>query len=343
MIPGHPFFARLASVFDRSWSLGRVFGTEIRLHVTTLFLPLYALWTASRATVGGGFLLAFSLAYVVVLYALIVVHEFGHIFAARRFGLPGRRITLSPLGGLAHLESPAPSPRAEIAIALAGPATNAVWYGLALAVEFLVRPTGLSGFALDVFAELNLGLMLFNLLPFFPLDGGRTFRGLMALKLHPNRATIIAANVGVVGGARVLIYGLMGGGPHGFLTAMIGMMVVTTCLQERAMARVSDGPYGRAADPWSFDDDAWRRGRSIAGDEPRSGRAGPGFFERRRLESAEREAKATTARRAELEAEVDRLLDKVATKGGLAALTTAEQNALKRASEELKKLRGGRA
>ncbi len=343
MTPGHPFFARLASVFDRSWSLGRVFGAEIRLHVTTLFLPIYGLWRASETPGGGWFPYAYALAFVVVLYFLIVVHEFGHIFAGRRFGVPGRRITLSPLGGLAHLESPAPSPRAEIAIALAGPATNAVWYGIARAVAFALPPTGYARFFIEVFAELNLGLLLFNLLPFFPLDGGRTFRGLLALKLHPNRATLIAANVGIVGGALLLVYGLMSSGPFGFLTAMIGMMVVTTCLRERLVARMSDGPYGAPPDPWSFDADAWRQGRSIAGDEPRSGRAGPGLLERRRQERAEREELSVAARRSELEAEVDRLLDKVATKGGLAGLTQAEQNALKRASEELKKLRGGRA
>jgi Zn-dependent protease len=339
MNQGLPFFGRLSAALERSWRVGRVAGVEVRVRVTTLLLPLWALWRAASAPVGGGFLLAYLLGYVVVLYALVLVHEFGHIFAARRFGVPSRLVTLSPLGGLAHLESPAPSPRAEIAIALAGPATNLAWWGLALGAQYAFAPTGVPGFLLASFAEINFGLLAFNLLPIFPLDGGRTFRGLLALKLHPNRASLIAANVGLVGGGALFLLGFFGGGAGGFLTALIGMTAISACLQERAVARFSDGPYAHAADPWSFDADAWRGGRNIAGEEAAAAR--PGFFERRRREKAAAAAVRAAERRRELEAEVDRLLDKVAQQGGLAALSRSEQDALKRASAELKRLRGG--
>jgi Zn-dependent protease len=324
------------SALDRSWRIGRLFGVEIRVHLATLLVPLFALWSAARAPYGGGFLLAYSLGSIAALYFVVLVHEFGHIFAARRFRMPSRLVTLSPLGGLAHLESPPPNPKAEIAVAAAGPATHVVWY---LLVELVLRtagPEGATRFVLEGFSALNLGLLLFNLLPFFPLDGGRVLRGLLALKLHPNRATFVAATVGLVGSVPMMIAGFFRGGFGGAILFLIGLRVLETCLRERLMAKFSEGPYARASSPWAFDDDAWREGRRLDGDEPERKR--PGFFERRRIERAERARRRDAERRAELQAAIDRLLEKVSA-AGLAGLTPRERDELKRASTELAKLK----
>lgn len=331
-------FRRLAGVFDRSWRIGRLFGVEIRLHVMTLLLPALSLWSLGGSTFESGFVAAYVFGSIAALYLVILVHEFGHIFVARRFQVRSRAITLSPLGGLAHLESPAPHPRAEIAIALAGPATNALWYGLAKAVVPALGPTGLTWFAVESFATLNLYLLLFNLLPFFPLDGGRTFRAALALKLHPNRASLVAANVGVAGGVGLIVYGFVQPGMEGFLVVLIGLRCLQVCLRERMAAKYEESPYAPARDPWSFDSDAWKEGRPIDGGEPEETSRRPGLVARVRRDLAGRAEKKASERRVELQREIDALLEQVAAKG-LAGITDAQRAALKRASEELSRLR----
>lgn len=332
----HPFFERLAAVFDRSWRLGVLFGVDVRLHVATLLVPIAALWNLSTTEVPSGFAVAYAFGSIVALYATVLAHEFGHIFAARRFGVGSRLVTLSPLGGLAHLESPAPSPKAELAIALAGPAVNGVLWPLSLAAAELCGSFE-ARLAWTSFAALNAGLLLFNLLPCFPLDGGRCFRALLALKLHPNRATLIAANVGVVGGAAMVVYGfLRGGGLSGFVLVLIGLRAVQTCLFERLAARHSEGPYGEARPAWAPDPDAWKVGRGRGDDDPPPPRRS--VVARVKEDLAARAEKRAEDRKAELQAEIDVLLEKVG-RVGLPGLSDGERAALKRASEELTKLR----
>jgi Zn-dependent protease len=332
----HPFFERLAAVFDRSWRLGILFGVEVRLHVATLLIPIGALWSLSGRETASGFAVAYVLGSIVALYATVLAHEFGHIFAARRFGVGSRLVTLSPLGGLAHLESPAPSPKAELAIALAGPAVNGVLWPLSLAAAELCGSFE-ARFAWASFAALNAGLLLFNLLPCFPLDGGRCFRALLALKLHPNRATMIAANVGVVGGAAMVVFGFLRPGLSGFVLVLIGLRAVQTCLFERQAARHSEGPYGEARPLWASDPEAWKVGRGRDDDDPPPPPR-RGVVARVKEDLAARAEKRAEDRKAELQAEIDDLLEKVG-RVGLPGLSDGERAALKRASEELTKLR----
>jgi Zn-dependent protease len=326
---------RFLAVFDRTWPIGRLFGVAIRIHVLTLLVPLLALWTLRGTALPGWFQTAYVLGSFVVLYLVILFHEFGHIMAGRRFGMPSRLVTLSPLGGLAHLEASPTGPRAEIAVAAAGPATNGAWWLLAWAVDASFRPAGWTGLFLDSFADLNRVLLLFNLLPFLPLDGGRIFRGLLASAMHANRASLFAANVAVVGGAGLVIYGFMVTGMPGFIVAVIGFRCVQTGLVERMTAKFSSGPYARRREAWEFDDEAWKHGRD-SDDRPR-GSSRAGFFARLKAGAEARTERKKADRRTELTAEVDRLLEKVG-EGGLASLTDDERATLRRASEELKKL-----
>ena len=145
-----------------------------------------------------------------------MLHEYGHALTARRFGIGTRSITLLPIGGLALLESMPKDPRQEIVVALAGPAVNlAIAAILYLVLQAGARPGAL--FALDagrraaaqLFAA-NLLLAAFNLLPAFPMDGGRVLRALLAMRMERVRATRIAARVGQALAVGLALLGLIG-------------------------------------------------------------------------------------------------------------------------------------
>ncbi|UIJ71975.1 site-2 protease family protein [Aurantimonas sp. HBX-1] len=187
------------------WSLtiGRLFGSEIRVHVTFLLLLL---WIGVSAYQDGGQAAAIEgVAFILAIFACVVAHEFGHALAARRYGIATPDITLLPIGGVARLERMPERPREEIVVALAGPAVNVV----IAAVLFLVlgaRFDAASVAALDDpaagflarVATVNVFLVLFNLIPAFPMDGGRVLRALLAIRYDRATATRYAARAGQV-------------------------------------------------------------------------------------------------------------------------------------------------
>jgi Zn-dependent protease/CBS domain-containing protein len=186
-----------------SWSLniGTIAGTAVRLHVTfVLFLG----WIFVANWVSGGPQEAwYSLAFLILLFACVVAHEFGHIFTARAFGIRTPDVTLLPIGGVARLERISEHPREEFLIAIAGPLVNVaialvlvVFLGahLDLGILTAVESTRIS--MLDRLAMVNLFLVLFNMIPAFPMDGGRVLRALLASRLGYVRATEIAASIG---------------------------------------------------------------------------------------------------------------------------------------------------
>ena len=185
-----------------SWRLGKVFGIELRVHATFVLLLawlalVYFRATGTMAGVAGG--IGFTLA----LFVSVVLHELGHALVARRFGVPTRDITLLPIGGVARLEYIPEKPRAELLIALAGPAVTAALAALLfLALRLLAVPLTAPGATLGVaalWAQLmwaNVTLLVFNLLPAFPMDGGRVLRAVLAMRTDYRRATQIAARVG---------------------------------------------------------------------------------------------------------------------------------------------------
>ena len=186
-----------------SWSLniGSIAGTQVRVHIT--FLLLLG-WIFAASYVSGGPAAAWSgLLYLVLLFACVLAHEFGHIFTARAFGVATPDVTLLPIGGLARLERIPEEPWEEFLIAIAGPLVNvAIAFGLVLFAGAHLDMSNLAGLEntsvplANRLAVVNLFLALFNMIPAFPMDGGRVLRALLATRLGFVRATEIAAFIG---------------------------------------------------------------------------------------------------------------------------------------------------
>ncbi len=174
-----------------SWKLGRVAGIDLFLHPS--FFLLLAFFG-----IGGGLE---SILLVSAAFGCVLLHEFGHALMARGFGIGTADITLYPIGGVARLRRMPKAPGAELLIALAGPAVNVV-IALALGAILSLGLLGGPGLDLPVYSfavtllGINVGLALFNLIPAFPMDGGRIFRALMSGWLGRERATVIAAGLG---------------------------------------------------------------------------------------------------------------------------------------------------
>jgi len=186
-----------------SWSLsiGRIAGTAIRIHITFL---MFLAWIWAAAYFSEGAAAAWSgLVFMVALFLCVLLHEFGHIFTARAFGVATPDVTLLPIGGVARLERIPEDPRQELLIAVAGPAVNVV-IAAALLVFFGAHPDSGNLAAIDStrvslvdrLAAVNLFLALFNMIPAFPMDGGRVLRALLAIRLGFLRATKVAAVIG---------------------------------------------------------------------------------------------------------------------------------------------------
>jgi Zn-dependent protease len=202
----------------RSLNLGKFFGIDLFIHPTFWILPLFVLLNGiseGEKTAG----ITFDILFVFAVFACIVLHEIGHALAARAYGIGTRNITLFPIGGVAALERMPEKPSREIAIALAGPAVNlviagALFIGL-LAGSVLLTPSltvmsrnPLASFALNVLLA-NVFLCAFNLLPAFPMDGGRVLRALLAMRMTRLRATTVAVNVGTVVAIGIGLFGLL--------------------------------------------------------------------------------------------------------------------------------------
>ncbi len=208
----------------RSLKLFAIRGIDIRLHFT---FPLILLWAALQFGLINGSLAGAWLGVIVIslLFVLVTLHELGHSFAALHYGVPVEQIMLSPIGGIAQLQRMPEKPIQEFVIAVAGPAVNLVAAVVMLlfvpllnltAVDFatvLSGGAGLTGTAVFAYVfTYNIFLAVFNLIPAFPLDGGRIFRALLAMKLDYVRATTIAATVGRLVAVMLGIYALFNGG-----------------------------------------------------------------------------------------------------------------------------------
>ena len=185
-----------------SWSLniGRVAGTVVRVHLTFL-LFLAWIFAASYATSGAATAWN-TLVFIVLLFLCVLLHEFGHIFTARAFGVNTPYVTLLPIGGVAQLERIPEEPWEEFLIAIAGPMVNIVITLLLVYVAGANLAPDAAAVAsaqismIDRLAIVNLFLALFNLIPAFPMDGGRVLRAALASKWGYVRATEISASIG---------------------------------------------------------------------------------------------------------------------------------------------------
>jgi stage IV sporulation protein FB len=186
-----------------SFRLARVLGTDIKIHVTFLLLLAWFAWADWQQ--GGSAAALTTTVTLLAVFACVLLHEFGHILMARRFGVRTPDVILLPIGGMARLERMPDEPKQEFLIAIAGPLVTlglaALFLGLGLLLHqpFLVEESApLTIPLVPTLFFLNVILLLFNLIPAFPMDGGRVLRALLASRLGLARATRIAARVGQV-------------------------------------------------------------------------------------------------------------------------------------------------
>jgi Zn-dependent protease len=242
----------------RSLRIGSAFGIGLYVHWTFLIVPLIAVLGGAGAGVEN---VIFTLAFVVGVFGCVVLHELGHALMARSFGIGTRDITLLPIGGVARLERMSERPGEEIAIAIAGPLVNVViatglWFGLNLAGVSLVQLSQF--FAHEPFGErllaaimaINIWLVLFNLIPAFPMDGGRVLRALLSLGLGRLRGTEVAVAVSKVLAIAFIAFGILGRVPETDIMvspflAVIGLFVMVAGNQELAMLRYQARQRGR--------------------------------------------------------------------------------------------------
>jgi Zn-dependent protease len=238
-------------VLGSSIHVARIGGTDIRLHPT--FFLLLA-WVGAAGWMRGGAAASLhGLVFIALLFLCVLLHELGHVWAARRYGIATRDVTLLPIGGVASLERMPERPSQEIAVALAGPAVNVM-----IAVALLVL-LSLQGGSLDVqqFAELeraqpsllmqllaaNVSLVVFNLIPAFPMDGGRVLRAVLATRLGYVRATRVAATIGQAMAVALGFIGLFGNP----LLILVAVFVFLAASGEAGFVQGRDLTEGRRA------------------------------------------------------------------------------------------------
>lgn len=225
------------------WSIkvARVAGTDVRIHITFL---LFLAWIGfSYYRMGGAAAAVPGVLFVLALFGCVLLHEFGHALAARSFGISTPDITLLPIGGVARLQRMPDKPWQELIVAIAGPLVNVVI--AAVLILFLGHPPSLENIEqvespgvamLAKLASVNVMLVLFNLIPAFPMDGGRVLRSLLAMTLPYGRATQIAAWIGQ---ALAFVFGFLGLFSNPLLV-FIALFIFLGAQQEAAMAQMKD-------------------------------------------------------------------------------------------------------
>ncbi|MBN1557206.1 MAG: site-2 protease family protein [Lentisphaerae bacterium] len=236
-------------MFGSSYRIATVWGIPIKIHMSLILLLLFFALTMGVSGGPGAILVLLVIEFGV--FASIALHELGHSFVALRKGTRVREITLMFIGGAAQMEDIPARPRDEFQLAIAGPAVSVVlglllWFGggaLPLARADwpvpIVRAGPVQANIVQFIGLINLGLALFNLLPSFPMDGGRLFRALLAHRMGRLRATYIAARVGKV---MAVIFGLYGffSAPTRWLLVAIAFFIYIAAGNEYRMVRMQE-------------------------------------------------------------------------------------------------------
>src|SRR3712207_3371879 len=237
-----------------AFKIGRVAGIDLKVHWTFFLLLAYFAFAGYQGS--GSVINALVTALVIVaLFVCVVLHEYGHSLVAQRLGIEIEDITVLPIGGVARLKSLPDKPWDEVKIAVAGPLVNVVLAPIFFAIALLLGASPLDianivqgGNSLgQIFAYLgfiNVALVLFNLIPAFPLDGGRVLRGLLATRLGAVRATDISSAIGQFFAFAFFLIGLLGGN---FLLALVAVFIFFGASGEAQMVRQHAQKIGRAS------------------------------------------------------------------------------------------------
>lgn len=346
---------RFVQFLNYSFPIGRVLGFRVRAHWTLILFLLYFVSIYSKDSPKdrpfSGLLL--GTLFALMLYSIILIHELGHSVAARRLGIASASIILSPLGGLAGIGGRVKNPWQEFVVVFWGPIMHPILLligaPLYLLVEtFEVLNLGYYGnWLVWQFFWINVVMFLFNMIPAFPMDGGRFLRAFLATKMYSARATRIAAYIGQAISIVFIICSVLWGGEFWFILTVIGISNIIICEQVKEESRHIDPYVEEVDDPYRLnlyqpEPGEYAQGRG-------GGRGGgsqekkPGFFARWRKRRAEKRAAAERrereqqrAQRQRMRAQVDELLDKV-SELGITSLTPEEHEFLTRASDDFKK------
>jgi Zn-dependent protease/CBS domain-containing protein len=239
----------------RNWSIpaGRIFGIELRIHLTFVFLLFFVVLTesASHSNVSA----ARSLGLVGIIFGCVVLHELGHALVGRQAGIPIKAVVLLPIGGITlldetqqSLESGAQTWKRDIRVALAGPAVNlfiamvaaGIFLKVAPQVQLWAHPYVYSGNLPRSLVWANIWLAAFNLLPAYPMDGGRVLRALFSRQMDPVRATRRAVSIGNSLATVLILAGMLQymqwNNPDGAWLSMIGFfLLIAAQLEERSV------------------------------------------------------------------------------------------------------------
>lgn len=331
-----------------SFRVGRVFAIDVRLHVLFIIGALYLVWEDSRTEGFRG--VGYGLASAGMLFFIVLLHEFGHCWGARRSGGHADEVLLWPLGGLAFT-APRATPMAHFITTAAGPAVNLIFCALAAPALVIIGGSigavpwnplnpfspldfGASGGALGhwvrVFFGLNYTLLLFNLMPVYPFDGGRLLHAWLWPRQGRRQATLTATYIGMIGAGVLGVYGFLSDARMLLAIAVFGYV---TCFMDRMAAKHN---YVEEGDELGYDFSKGYRAFDEA-DEARPRR--PGFWQRRKQarEAIRREQETVQAER--LRERVDEILLKI-KQHGMNSLTHDERRILEEATERERTSKG---
>ena len=231
-----------------SWSItiGRIAGTAVRIHITFLLLLAWIGLSAWRT--GGSEAALGGLVFILLLFGCVLAHEFGHILMARRFGIATPEVTLLPIGGVAALERMPEKPHEQLAVAVAGQAVNVAIAAVLLlylgasadssqVAEGMNRLEDSSFNLVARLASANVFLVLFNLLPAFPMDGGRVLNALLAMRMDKRKAMRISARTGQMMAFLFGFAGLVWGNP---MLVFIAIFVYVAAAAEAESSGLED-------------------------------------------------------------------------------------------------------
>lgn len=218
-----------------SWSIGRMFGIRIKIHVTFV---LFVGWIAMSQGILAGDTMraALSVTLMLLVFLCVLLHELGHALTARRYGVQTRDIILLPIGGVARLERMPEKPIQEMLVALAGPAVNVAiavaLFGIMAAFRLSMTELSVTGSVMEALLYINVVIVLFNLIPAFPMDGGRVLRAALAMRMPFEKATRIASYIGQ---SVAVIFAVIGFFTGHIMLMFVAMFVFLAAYEERGV------------------------------------------------------------------------------------------------------------